>query len=364
MNSQSEGVAGTSNTEARARALILRHGWNATSYQIINPGISLWFSKNGDAVVGFVKWGGYVIAAGAPVSAPEWLAHVMDEFEGWTAEQKLKVCYFGAGRRLEEAAKELGRHSSISLGAQPSWNPADWSGIVERKESLRAQLSRARNKGVAVSRWKSDRATNNPELRRCLNEWLSTRGLPPLHFLVEPETLNQLEDRIVIVAERGEKAVGFLVLSPIAARNGWLVEQIIRGTDASNGTTELLLDQAMRETAAIGSDYLTLGLAPLSEHSQFDWSDVPRWLCVTLSWVRAHGNRFYNFRGLDQFKAKFEPRDWEDITAVVNEPSFSLSALYSIAGAFGGRSPITLVSIAILKTIRKELSLILLSGRR
>ncbi len=315
-------------------------------------------------MVGFVEWGQYAIAAGAPVSAPERLAPVMDEFEGWTATRKLKVCYFGAGLRLEEAAKQMGRYSSISLGAQPSWNPADWSAIVERKESLRAQLSRARNKGVTVSRWKGDRATNNPELRRCLSEWLSTRGLPTLHFLVEPETLSQLEDRIVIVAERGKKAVGFLVLSPIPARNGWLVEQIIRGTNAPNGTTELLLDHAMRETAAIGSDYLTLGLAPLSEHSQFDWTAVPRWLRFTLSWVRAHGNRFYNFRGLDQFKAKFEPRDWEDITAVVNEPSFSLSALYSIAGAFGGRSPITLVTIAVLKAIRRELSLILPPGRR
>ena len=29
----------------KARALVLRFGWNATAYQILNPGIELWFSR-------------------------------------------------------------------------------------------------------------------------------------------------------------------------------------------------------------------------------------------------------------------------------------------------------------------------------
>jgi hypothetical protein len=39
----------------RARDLILRYGWNATAYQLLNPGIELWFSRRGDAVIGFVR---------------------------------------------------------------------------------------------------------------------------------------------------------------------------------------------------------------------------------------------------------------------------------------------------------------------
>ena len=35
-----------------ARRLVLAHGWNATAYQIINPGIDHWFSSRGDAVIG------------------------------------------------------------------------------------------------------------------------------------------------------------------------------------------------------------------------------------------------------------------------------------------------------------------------
>lgn len=306
--------------------------------------------------MGYVVWGRYAVVAGAPVSAPDRLPGVMEEFESQCRNSNYRVCYFGAGRRLESIARERSGYSIISLGAQPEWDPRVWPDIVTAKESLRAQLNRARNKGVTVSQWPASRATDNPALRRCLSEWLATRGLPPLHFLVEPETLNRLEDRMVFVAERNTEVVGFLVLSPIPARNGWLVEQIIRSAGAPNGTAELLIDGAMRDSAAVGASYLTLGLSPLSENSRFDWKVEPRWLSLLLSWLRVHGKRFYNFEGLDQFKAKFQPSDWEDISAIVNHSKFPLSALYSIAGAFGARSPMTLIGIATASAIKREIA--------
>lgn len=354
MSDQLEAVSGADNPEVRARELVLRFGWDATAYQIINPGIQLWFSARDDAVVGYVIWGSYAVVAGAPVSAPERLRDVMEEFESWSRFRSLKVCYFGAGQRLESVAREQSGYSMISLGAQPGWDPQTWPDIVAAKESLRAQLNRAKNKGVSVSEWPASRATDNPALRRTLSEWLATRGLPPLHFLVEPETLSRLSDRKIFVAERKQEVVGFLVLSPIPARNGWLVEQIIRGTDAPNGTAELLLDRAMRGSAAAGAGYLTLGLSPLSENSRFDWSAAPAWLRLILTWLRVHGKRFYNFEGLDRFKAKFQPTHWEDISAIVNQPKFPIAALYAIAGAFGARSPIALIGIAIASAIKRE----------
>jgi hypothetical protein len=55
------------NAHERARELILRFGWNATAYQILNPGIELWFSRSGDGVVGFVRHHRTRVVAGAPI---------------------------------------------------------------------------------------------------------------------------------------------------------------------------------------------------------------------------------------------------------------------------------------------------------
>ena len=339
----------------RARELILAYGWNATAYQILNPGIEHWFSAEGDAVIGFVTHAGTRVVAGAPVCSATRLPQVVAEFGASAANGGKHVCYFGAGSRLETLLMPTGQWSVASLGAQPSWDPGGWPAIVAARASLRAQLNRARNKHVRVSEWDAARGATDPDVRRCLAEWLGDRRLPPLHFLVEPETLGRLEDRRLFVAERAGAVVGFLLASPIPARQGWLVEQIIRGHGAPNGTSELLLDAAMRAVAADGARYVTLGLAPLSRHSRFDNDRMPRWLRLALRWVRAHGRRFYNFEGLDQFKAKFAPDDWEEIVALADSPRFTPRALWAIAAAFAQGSPIALVARAVTRAAKQEL---------
>ena len=52
-----------------ARELVMLHGWNATAYQIVNPGMTLWFSSTADAVVGYVERGRTRVVAGSPVCA-------------------------------------------------------------------------------------------------------------------------------------------------------------------------------------------------------------------------------------------------------------------------------------------------------
>src|SRR5262244_538634 len=338
----------------QARELVLRYGWNATAYQIINPGIELWFSSICEAVVGFVRAHNTLVVAGAPVCEPERLADVATEFEQAAWREGKRVCYFGAEDRLESLYRGAATHSMVLLGAQPMWLPRNWREIISRHASLRAQFNRARNKSVSVCEWPSSHAAGHPVLQDCLQEWLATRGLPPMHFLVEPQTLERLVDRRVFVAERKGQVVGFLVASPIPQRNGWLIEQIIRGRGAPNGTAELMIDAAVRAMAEEECDYMTLGLSPLSRRAAISQEENPFWLRWSLSWVRAHGKRFYNFDGLDAFKTKFQPERWEPVFAIFNAPHFSPTALYAIAEAFTKGSPIKTVAIALLKAAQTE----------
>ena len=339
----------------RARALILTHGWNATAYQLLNPGIALWFSTRQDAVVGYAKHARTRVVGGAPVCALDRLRDVAQEFLDDARSHGERVCYFGAGERLDDIYARDPAWSRAPLGAQPVWNPHQWAERVALRSSLRAQFNRARNKGVTVTEWPVERAADNPALRRALAEWLADRHLPPLHFMVEPETLHCLDDRRVFVAERGDReVVGFTVFSPVPKRDGWLVEQIIRGKGAPNGTAELLLDTAVRAIAQDGASYVTLGLSPLSERGTPP-VPVPVWLRLVLKWVRVHGRRFYNFGGLDAFKAKFNPEAWEPIYAIADSPKFPPRALYAIAGAFSGGAPLALVARAVLRAAWQEL---------
>jgi hypothetical protein len=60
-----ENTANESPSLKLTRELVLAHGWNSTSFQIINPGIKRWFSEAKDSVVGFVSCNGVRVTAGA-----------------------------------------------------------------------------------------------------------------------------------------------------------------------------------------------------------------------------------------------------------------------------------------------------------
>ena len=340
----------------RARRIVLEFGWNTTSYQILNPGIERWFAPTVDAVVGYVRANGRRVAAGAPICLKENLSEAAAGFESDAARNNERVCYFCAEARLESIYAGSENHSKFLLGAQPVWQPKNWAEIIKTNKSLRAQVNRAGNKGVKVAEWSTEKSRNNPLLVECLHEWLASKGLPPLAFLVEPDTLSRLADRRIFVAECGEKVVGFLLLSPVAQRNGWLFEQFIhRPGLAPNGTVELMIDTAMRVLAEDGYDYATLGLAPLSKRADIKPFQNPLWLRLLLAWLRKHGQRFYNFDGLDAFKAKLRPERWEPVFAVANEPRISPRTLYAIASAFSGNAPIRLFIGGLARALMTEI---------
>jgi len=338
----------------RARALTMRFGWNAMAYQVVNEGILHWFSAAGDAVVGYVRVHGVCIVVGAPICDGARLGDVLAEWEQFVDAVGCRVCYFGAAGRVFDLLHRKPGYTTVSLGAQPVWDTGQWAGIPARIASLRSQIHRARNKGVVVSEWAPERASADPRLQQCLQHWLSTRGLPTMHFLVEPNTLHDLTGRRIFVAERGEMVVGFINASPVPARHGWLVEQFVRGAQAPNGTIELLFDQMMRAVAADGATYVTMGLVPLREGTAQPADLNPNWLAALLAFVRVHGRRFYNFGGLERFKSKFRPQAWESIYAISAEERFSLQTLYAIAAAFTVQSPVLAVARGALRALRVE----------
>ncbi|MBL7991770.1 MAG: DUF2156 domain-containing protein [Candidatus Kapabacteria bacterium] len=352
-----------------ARDLVLRYGWNATAFQIVNPGITLYFDSQEDAVVGYVTKNGVRVVAGAPVCAENILESVIAQFEADAAKNKQRVCYFGAAERVIKLLGNRPGYSSVVLGAQPVWTPQNFVERIAGSASLRQQLARARNKCVRIREWQPHEAHEHPDLKRVLAEWMETRTLPPMQFLVQPEILSRLAGRRIFVAEQSTVSagiterisanadtvpIGFVILSPVVARNGWFTEQFVRGKNAPNGTIELLLASTVEAVARHGAEYLTMGLAPLVRQTWESNYLHPLWLRMTLQLVRKYGQRFYNFNGLESFKAKFYPDSWETIYAVSNERNFSPRTLYAIAHAFSYHSPFVSVAHGIWRTLRQQ----------
>lgn len=335
----------------RARALVMHHGLNSMAYQILNPGMLLWFSTQTDAVVGYQYAAGYVVVAGEPVCHPLQQVAVAHEFARAVAPHA--VCYFGSELAFAQRLQEAQYCDVMWLGMQPWWNPTVWRQRVWAKQSLRALFSYARRKGVRVREWSRDHAHQNPELLACLTQWLAHKHLPPLHFMLESDTLARLHDRSVFVAEHHGQVIAFVVLSPIPARDGWVIEQCVRLPHAVKGTMELLLDAAVNSLAEQQVSYVTLGLAPLSAHTPSPYASQRPHINLTMKLVRFLGQYLYNFAGLDTFKAKFHPQAWQPILAVVPQRAISLRTLYAITAVFCGMSPWRFGMLLIAHTLHR-----------
>ena len=151
--------------------------------------------------------------------------------------------------------------------------------------------------------------------------------MPPMGFLVHIEPFVWAEERQLFVAfreqEAGAEVVGFASVVPVYARQGWFIENLIRAPRAPNGTTELLVDAAMRAATELGSSYVTLGLSPLT-------GDVGS----SLHLARRYGSSLYDFGGLRSFKAKFRPREWSPIYLSYPSDQSGPGAIYHSLAAF------------------------------
>jgi phosphatidylglycerol lysyltransferase len=301
--------------------LLKRHGWNSTSFQILEPGFRYWWLDD-EACVGYVDTGSAWVAA-APVAAPDRLAEVSAGFLAAADANHRRASCFGTESRFHDATG----WEALRVGDQPIWAPEDWTGVVQATRSLREQLRRARAKGVTVRAVDpAETAAGTPlriQIDTLIARWISSRPLAPMAFLVQVDPFTHPEERRYFVAEREGRVIAFLGVIPIYARSGWFFEDFLRDPAAPNGTIELLVDAGMRAAVAEQVPHVTLGLVPLA-------GEVSSWLRA----ARRMGRALYDFDGLRAFKAKFKPRGWDPIFLAYPPGRSASVALFDTLTAF------------------------------
>lgn len=313
------------NTERdRVLALLRRFGWSSTSFQVLEPGYRYFFSADGEACVAYVETGCTWISGGSPIAAAERRADVATQFV-----QAARSCRRRAAFALVDSqfAAEA-QLRVLGIGEEPVWDPRVWTTTLAKSRSLREQLRRARAKGVRVRELSPDElaspdAPMRREIETLVARWLSSHSMAPMGFLVGVHLFDTLNERRMFVAESPQGVRGVLALVPVYARGGFLVEDLLRSPDAPNGTTETLIDHALRACAADGCSYVTLGLAPLA-------GDLPRGLLL----ARRLGRGLYDFSGLRTYKAKFMPDTWQAVYLAYPRQNNALFALYAMLSAF------------------------------
>ncbi len=332
-----ESATGESARQARRLEQVLAHGRTATAFRAMCSDLATWDAPDHDGVVAYVPTRGAMVAAGEPVAPLEALVPVAEGFMAHARSRGKRPSFFATEGRLASSSA-LQR---LLIGAQPVWNPQRWAAHVASHRSLREQLRRARAKGVIITQVTHDAVQQGPASRAVddlLSRWRASRSMAAMHFLVTVDLASGGAARRHLAAWQHGTLVGLLSLAPVPARNGWLFEHLLRDPDAPNGTLELLVDRAMRDIAAEGATWATLGLAPLH-------GEVNPWLERLRRW----STPLFNFEGLSAFKRKLRPDEWEPIYLAWPEGEPAWRAVRDGLRAFAGGSLVRFGARTVLR---------------
>ncbi|HEX5658724.1 MAG TPA: DUF2156 domain-containing protein [Polyangiales bacterium] len=309
-------------TFRRVLALLQRYGREATSFQILEPGLKFWFA--GDAVVGYGDLEDAWVSAGEPVCDEARLGEVARGFIEAAGHEGKRARFFHVSEGFAQRAGLRATH----VGELPVWDPSDWDATVKATRSLREQIKRPRPKGVTarlidpLEMGQQESAVR----RQCdavIRSWLHDRGMSELKFMVRLHPYGFPEERRYVVAEQAGRVIGFAVAIPVYGRQGWFIEDLVREPTTPNGTVELLIDTLMRAFAAEGSHYATLGLAPLAGKVR-----------PILAFTRNYTTRLYNFPGVRSFKEKLKPKRWEPVYLAYPRRELGVLAMRDVLAAF------------------------------
>lgn len=145
-----------------------------------------------------------------------------------------------------------------------------------------------------------------PELRRISDAWLNEKNAAEkgfsLGFFSEP----YIEDCPVAIIKQEGKIIAFANMWIGADHTELTIDLMRYVSEAPGGVMEYLFIQLMMWGKEEGYDWFSLGMAPLSGIDV--QQNSPAWNQIA-ALTYEHGEHFYNFQGLRQYKDKFEP-EW------------------------------------------------------
>jgi phosphatidylglycerol lysyltransferase len=295
------------------------YGYNAHSLVSITPGAITWTMPGIDGAIIYGEFGRVWLAAGDPLANPEDVKPLVRGFMTAATEARRIAAFVPVTERFARTAVPLGL-SAIKIGAAPYFDLSVWQPRGNAAKKMRAGVNRALRAGVQIESVVSFTEELRKETAALCLQWLKTRrAATTFGWLLALDPFLRAERKKLFTArEANDRLVGLLAASPIPARDGWYLEDVLRAPDAPQGTADLLVFEALQRLKADGATMATLGTAPLAREGDDDISThdhpvIERALVLASKRLSA----FYNFEGLRRFKSKFVASRWESEYALV-----------------------------------------------
>ena len=332
------------------------HGYNGHTLVGIAPGIRWWRCAQAEGAVAYNEFGKVWLVPGDPLASVENLAKVSEYFLQKARAEGRVVGFMPATEQFAKQSKSLGLRA-IKIGSAPYFDLATWAPRGDRAKKARAGVNQARRAGVQVTEVFDIDERLVRETACLTKSWLTTRrSAIKFEWLFNVDLFRHKDKKKYFAArDTTGKLVGFLAASPIPARHGWYLEDVLRSKNAPNGTTDLLVVEVLDMLKQNGAKLATLGTAPMAMAGSIDSEVQDSRLLSKLAWLVANCvSVFYNFEGVRRFKAKFAPSWWEsEYVLMSQELTAPVRVMRAFVKAIVPAGPSTLIARQIRRGFRR-----------
>ncbi|HEX4962107.1 MAG TPA: bifunctional lysylphosphatidylglycerol flippase/synthetase MprF [Thermoanaerobaculia bacterium] len=225
---------------------------------------------------------------------------LVDRHDGWT-------CFYQVNDKSLHLYADLGL-TLIKLGEEARVPLTSFSLAGSSRKKLRWAQRKCTEEGCRFEVLSIEQAAPLlPELERISDEWLEHKNTREKAFSLGYFNPHYLRRFPIALIYKEERIVAFANLWQGGEKEEVSIDLMRHTADAPTGVMDYLFVELMLYGQAQGFRWFNLGMAPLAGLEAR--TIAPLWSRLG-ALVFRHGEHFYNFQGLRQYKDKFEPV-WE-----------------------------------------------------
>jgi phosphatidylglycerol lysyltransferase len=290
-------------------AIVMRYGRVPLDYFKTWPDKSYFFAPGHHSVVAYrVAWS-VTVSLGDPVGPMEELEDLLESFVSFCAGRGWRVVFQEVLPDLLPVYRRHGFHVQ-KIGEEALVNLERFATRTSQQHGFRKVRRRLEAANYRVTRELGPHPESRlDEVQEVSDEWLSLPGRRERGFAFGRFDRGYLAQHPLVVARDADgRLVGFLNEMP-GVRPGLATVDLMRHRrGVPNGLMDYLFSELMLRQREEGCQWFSLGLAPLAGVGDRPGAPIPD---RAFHQVYEHASAVFSFKGLRNFKAKFEPR-WEE----------------------------------------------------
>lgn len=260
--------------EIEQLASMVKRLGNPESTILLHSSCSTFQIPQVDGVIGYHKIGSCAVVIGDPICLPENIAELTTAFHLQCREQNLKVLYFLVLQDFAHWAMDNDYLTLIQVGEELNIDPTNF----QKSQKLRWKVNQAIKHGVIIKECKNLDPKLEKQIKMTIKNWQTERHGPQMHL--GQINFSSVAGNRIFYAQKEDKIVGLLLLSPIDSIQGWTVSSYFANLDAPVGTTEHLVCTAVDSISNENCRFLCLGIVTGSKLGKvIGLSPIVKFLC-------------------------------------------------------------------------------------